>query len=100
MKHTGRLAAAVTAVTLSLLIVNTADSAEAAGSCARPGTLFCEDFERLAGSSVAVRYLRFRHEGHGFRDAAVVAGCLRAELELYSEAFGFDLPAPGADGLR
>jgi hypothetical protein len=47
MKHTGRLAAAVTAVTLSLLIVNTADSAEAAGGCARPETLFCENFDRL-----------------------------------------------------
>jgi hypothetical protein len=52
MKHTGRLAAAVTAATLSLLIVNAADPADAAGGsaardCARPGTLFCEDFERL-----------------------------------------------------
>lgn len=51
MKHTDRLAAAVTAMTLSLLIVTTADTADAAGGsgrdCARPGTLFCEDFERL-----------------------------------------------------
>ena len=52
MKHTGRLAAALTALALSLLIVNTADGADAAGGslahdCARPGTLFCEDFERL-----------------------------------------------------
>jgi hypothetical protein len=52
MKHTSRLAAAVTAATLSLLIVDTADTADAAGGsvardCARPETLFCEDFERL-----------------------------------------------------
>ncbi len=49
MKHTGRLAAALTAATLSVLIVTTADTADAAGArdCARPGTLFCEDFEKL-----------------------------------------------------
>src|SRR5687767_13924416 len=51
MSHTSRLAA-LTALTLSLL---TAAGSGAAGatensahrSCARPGVLFCEDFERL-----------------------------------------------------
>ena len=48
MKHTRRLVAAVTAATLSLLVLSTADAADAAGGdCARRGTLFCEDFERL-----------------------------------------------------
>lgn len=53
--------------------------------------------ERLCRSSVAVRYLRFRHEGHGFRDPGVVAECLRAELDLYGSAFGFILPGNGAE---
>lgn len=53
--------------------------------------------ERLSRSSVAVRYLRFRHEGHGLRDSGVVAEFLRAELALYGSALGFLLPEDGAE---
>jgi hypothetical protein len=62
MKHTGRLTAAVTALSLSLLIVATADTADAAGgsptrACARPGTLFCEDFDQLpAGGASSLKW--------------------------------------------
>ncbi|MGW4422483.1 dipeptidyl-peptidase 5 [Streptosporangium sp. NPDC004631] len=50
----------------------------------------------LADSAVPHEYLTFPGEGHGFRRAATIAACLRAELRLYGRALGFT-PAAGTD---
>ena len=45
---------------------------------------------------LADEYLTFPGEGHGFRRAATIAACLRAELRLYGRALGFT-PAASTD---
>jgi dipeptidyl aminopeptidase/acylaminoacyl peptidase len=47
--------------------------------------------ERLRGSDVRHDLITFEGEQHGFRKAETIIRCLRAELELYGEAFGFEL---------
>ncbi|MGW3113412.1 prolyl oligopeptidase family serine peptidase [Streptomyces sp. NPDC001091] len=53
----------------------------------------CEQFlDRVAGRGVPHAYLTFAGEGHGFRRADTMVRALEAELSLYSQVFGLDLP--------
>ncbi|GAA2725567.1 MULTISPECIES: prolyl oligopeptidase family serine peptidase [Streptomyces] len=48
--------------------------------------------EAMAGRGVPFAYLTFEGEGHGFRKAASVVRSLEAELSLYAQTFGIDVP--------
>jgi dipeptidyl aminopeptidase/acylaminoacyl peptidase len=50
--------------------------------------------DALRRRGVAVAYLTFEGEQHGFRQAANIRRALDAELSFYGQVFGFDLP-PG-----
>ncbi|MFG3198554.1 prolyl oligopeptidase family serine peptidase [Streptomyces sp. NPDC048208] len=53
----------------------------------------CEQFlDRVAGRGVPHAYLTFAGEGHGFRRADTMVRALEAELSLYSQVFGLDMP--------
>ncbi|QNE73836.1 prolyl oligopeptidase family serine peptidase [Streptomyces finlayi] len=53
----------------------------------------CERFlARLAGRAVPHAYLAFEGESHGFRRADTLIRALEAELSLYAQTFGIDLP--------
>ncbi|MFD8676193.1 LpqB family beta-propeller domain-containing protein [Streptomyces seoulensis] len=53
----------------------------------------CEHFlESVAGRGVPHAYLTFAGEGHGFRRADTMVRATQAELSLYAQVFGFDLP--------
>ncbi|WP_140394668.1 S9 family peptidase, partial [Streptomyces recifensis] len=53
----------------------------------------CEQFlDRIAGRGVPHAYLAFAEEGHGFRRADTMVRAMEAELSLYAQVFGFDLP--------
>ncbi|MFF7382219.1 prolyl oligopeptidase family serine peptidase [Streptomyces griseoluteus] len=53
----------------------------------------CEYFlGRIAGRGVPHAYLAFAGEGHGFRRADTMVRAMEAELSLYAQVFGFDLP--------
>ncbi|MGW1131640.1 dipeptidyl-peptidase 5 [Streptomyces griseoluteus] len=53
----------------------------------------CEHFlGRVAGRGVPHAYLAFPGEGHGFRRADTMVRAMEAELSLYAQVFGFDLP--------
>ncbi|MFC0499538.1 prolyl oligopeptidase family serine peptidase [Streptomyces mutabilis] len=53
----------------------------------------CERFlARMAGRGVPHAYLAFEGEGHGFRRAATMVRALEAELSLYSQVFGLNVP--------
>ncbi|MBV2355514.1 prolyl oligopeptidase family serine peptidase [Streptomyces sp. J2-1] len=53
----------------------------------------CERFlGRIAGRGVPHRYLTFEGEGHGFRRADTMIRALEAELSLYAQVFGLDVP--------
>ncbi|MEV5844186.1 prolyl oligopeptidase family serine peptidase [Streptomyces sp. NPDC051985] len=47
---------------------------------------------RLDGRRVPHAYLTFEGEGHGFRRAGTLVRALEAELALYAQAFGLDVP--------
>lgn len=47
---------------------------------------------RLDGRRVPHAYLTFEGEGHGFRRAETLVRALEAELALYAQAFGLDVP--------
>jgi len=49
--------------------------------------------EALRAKSVAVAYVTFEGEQHGFRQAANIRRALDAELSFYAQVFGFELPA-------
>ncbi|MBO0656455.1 S9 family peptidase [Streptomyces triculaminicus] len=48
--------------------------------------------EAVAGRGVPHAYLTFEGEGHGFRRADSVVRSLEAELSLYAQTFGIDVP--------
>jgi dipeptidyl aminopeptidase/acylaminoacyl peptidase len=48
----------------------------------------------LKDKNLAVSYVPFAGEGHGFRGADAVIQALEGELYFYSKVFGFDLPEP------
>ncbi len=48
--------------------------------------------EAMAGRGVPHAYLAFEGEGHGFRRAETVIRALEAELSLYAQAFGIEVP--------
>ncbi|MFL4908058.1 prolyl oligopeptidase family serine peptidase [Streptomyces sp. MMS24-I2-30] len=53
----------------------------------------CERFlARIAGRGVPHAYLTFEGEGHGFRRAETMVRALEAELSLYAQVFGLDVP--------
>ncbi|MFG2126304.1 LpqB family beta-propeller domain-containing protein [Streptomyces sp. NPDC048751] len=53
----------------------------------------CERFlDRLSGRGVPHAYLAFEGEGHGFRRAETMVRALEAELSLYAQVFGLDVP--------
>ncbi|MGY4981278.1 prolyl oligopeptidase family serine peptidase [Streptomyces sp. 900105755] len=53
----------------------------------------CERFlARLDGRPVPHAYLTFAGEGHGFRRAETLVRALEAELALYAQVFGLDVP--------
>ncbi|MCW5251925.1 prolyl oligopeptidase family serine peptidase [Streptomyces sp. SHP 1-2] len=53
----------------------------------------CDRFlARLAGRGVPHAYLPFEGEGHGFRRAETMVRVLEAELSLYAQVFGIDVP--------
>lgn len=53
----------------------------------------CERFlARIAGRGVPHAYLTFAGEGHGFRRAGTMVRALEAELSLYAQVFGLDVP--------
>ncbi|MBW8794927.1 MAG: S9 family peptidase [Streptomyces sp.] len=53
----------------------------------------CERFlARLDGRPVPHAYLTFAGEGHGFRRAETMVAALEAELGLYAQVFGLDVP--------
>ncbi|WP_369393087.1 prolyl oligopeptidase family serine peptidase [Streptomyces sp. CG1] len=53
----------------------------------------CERFlARIAGRSLPHAYLTFEGEGHGFRRADTLVRALEAELSLYAQVFGLDVP--------
>ncbi|GGN30037.1 prolyl oligopeptidase family serine peptidase [Streptomyces fuscichromogenes] len=53
----------------------------------------CERFlARLDGRPVPHAYLTFTGEGHGFRRAETLVRALEAELALYAQVFGLDVP--------
>ncbi|MGV4984477.1 dipeptidyl-peptidase 5 [Streptomyces sp. NRAIS4] len=59
----------------------------------------CELFlARVQGRGVPHAYLTFEGEGHGFRRAETMVRALEAELSLYAQVFGLDVP--GAPGLE
>jgi dipeptidyl aminopeptidase/acylaminoacyl peptidase len=59
----------------------------------------CERFlARIAGHGVPHAYLAFEGEGHGFRRAQTMVRALEAELSLYAQVFGLDVP--GIDKLE
>ncbi|OLZ66354.1 acyl-peptide hydrolase [Streptomyces sp. IMTB 2501] len=47
---------------------------------------------RIAGRSLPHAYLTFEGEGHGFRRADTMVRALEAELSLYAQVFGLDVP--------
>ncbi|WKE68762.1 LpqB family beta-propeller domain-containing protein [Streptomyces sp. WP-1] len=53
----------------------------------------CEEFlARVQGKGVPHAYLTFEGEGHGFRRADTMIRALEAELSLYAQVFGLDVP--------
>ncbi|MFI9804737.1 S9 family peptidase [Streptomyces sp. NPDC052301] len=53
----------------------------------------CAGFlSRLEGRGVPHAYLTFAGEGHGFRRAETMVRALEAELSLYAQVFGLDVP--------
>ncbi|MFJ9558767.1 prolyl oligopeptidase family serine peptidase [Streptomyces fuscichromogenes] len=59
----------------------------------------CERFlARLDGRPVPHAYLTFAGEGHGFRRVETLVRALEAELALYAQVFGLDVP--GIPGLE
>jgi dipeptidyl aminopeptidase/acylaminoacyl peptidase len=53
----------------------------------------CERFlARIAGRGVPHAYLTFAGEGHGFRRAETMVRAMEAELSLYAQVFGLDVP--------
>lgn len=46
----------------------------------------------LDQKKVAVAYVKFTGEGHGFRQAATIERCLEAEWSFYGQIFGLDVP--------
>ncbi|AOR31160.1 acyl-peptide hydrolase [Streptomyces fodineus] len=48
--------------------------------------------DRIAGRGVPHAYLAFEGEGHGFRRAETMVRALEAELSLYAQVFGLDVP--------
>ncbi|WP_369363265.1 prolyl oligopeptidase family serine peptidase [Streptomyces sp. CG4] len=53
----------------------------------------CERFlARIEGRSLPHAYLTFEGEGHGFRRADTMVRALEAELSLYAQVFGLDVP--------
>ncbi|WP_330462015.1 prolyl oligopeptidase family serine peptidase [Streptomyces sp. NBC_00820] len=46
----------------------------------------------IAGRGVPHAYLTFEGEGHGFRRAGTLVRALEAELSLYAQVFGLDVP--------
>ncbi|MEU4209466.1 prolyl oligopeptidase family serine peptidase [Streptomyces sp. NPDC026206] len=48
--------------------------------------------EAMAGRGVPHAYLAFEGEGHGFRRATSMVRALHAELSLYAQAFGIEVP--------
>ncbi|KOV62327.1 acyl-peptide hydrolase [Streptomyces sp. MMG1121] len=53
----------------------------------------CERFlARIAGRGVPHAYLTFAGEGHGFRRAETMVAALEAEMSLYAQVFGLDVP--------
>ncbi|MCN9242665.1 prolyl oligopeptidase family serine peptidase [Streptomyces sp. RY43-2] len=53
----------------------------------------CERFlARLDGRGIPHAYLAFEGEGHGFRRADTMVRALEAELSLYAQAFGLNVP--------
>lgn len=50
--------------------------------------------ERLKGRGVPHAYLTFEGEQHGFRKESTMEACLRAELSLYAQTFGFETDVP------
>ncbi|MBT8129635.1 MAG: S9 family peptidase, partial [Gammaproteobacteria bacterium] len=44
----------------------------------------------LKNRGIAVSYVAFENEQHGFRQAATIKAALEAELYFYSVIFGFD----------
>jgi len=49
----------------------------------------------LRQRGIAVAYITFEDEGHGFRGGNSIKMALEGELEFYSRIFKFPLPAPG-----
>ncbi|MEV6670685.1 prolyl oligopeptidase family serine peptidase [Streptomyces sp. NPDC051162] len=54
----------------------------------------------MAGRGVPHAYLTFEGEGHGFRRAETLVRALRAELSLYAQTFGVDVPGASVLELR
>ncbi|MEV6840621.1 prolyl oligopeptidase family serine peptidase [Streptomyces sp. NPDC051133] len=53
----------------------------------------CATFlSRIEGRGVPHAYLTFAGEGHGFRRAETMVRALEAELSLYAQVFGLDVP--------
>lgn len=53
----------------------------------------CERFlARMAGRGVPHAYITFEGEGHGFRRAETMVRALEAELSLYAQVFGLNVP--------
>jgi dipeptidyl aminopeptidase/acylaminoacyl peptidase len=53
----------------------------------------CERFlARIADRGVPHAYITFEGEGHGFRRADTMIRALEAEISLYAEVFGLDVP--------
>ncbi|MFD4787326.1 prolyl oligopeptidase family serine peptidase [Streptomyces sp. NPDC058459] len=53
----------------------------------------CERFlDRVAGRGIPHAYLTFAGESHGFRRADTMVRALEAELSLYAQVFGLDVP--------
>ncbi|GHB16510.1 acyl-peptide hydrolase [Streptomyces viridiviolaceus] len=53
----------------------------------------CERFlARMAGRGVPHAYIAFEGEGHGFRRAETMVRALEAELSLYAQVFGLNVP--------
>ncbi len=49
--------------------------------------------ESLEKKGLKVKYIPFRGEGHGFRQAGNTEKAMLEELKFYSEVFGFELPS-------
>lgn len=53
----------------------------------------CERFlARVAGRGLPHAYITFEGEGHGFRRADTMIRALEAEISLYAQVFGLDVP--------